>query len=104
MITIKYDIPMLDWNIRFSLWKVKMRAILAQMDLDDPLSGFDKMPSLWTKEEKQRKDRKALSNIHLHLSNQILQDVLKEKSATVLWLRVEQLRLMKNLPSKLHLK
>ena len=72
MITIKYDIPMLDWNIGFSLWKVKMRAILAQMDLDDPLSGFDKMPSSWTKEDKQRKDRKALSNIHLHLSNQIL--------------------------------
>ena len=43
------------------------------MDLDDALLGFDKMPSSWTKEEKQRKDRKTLSHIHLHLSNQILQ-------------------------------
>ena len=64
MTTIKYDIPMLDWNIKFSLWQVKLRVILAQMDLDDALLGFDKMPSSWTKEEKQRKDRKALSNIY----------------------------------------
>ncbi|KAF3680565.1 hypothetical protein FXO38_02235 [Capsicum annuum] len=51
---------------------VKMRDVLAQMDLDDALLGFDKMPSLWTDEDKWRKDQKALSQIHLHFSNQIL--------------------------------
>ena len=56
-----------------------MRSILTQIDLDDALLGFDKMPSSWTKEEKQCKDRKALSHIYLHLSNQIIQDVLMEK-------------------------
>ena len=50
------------------------------MDLDDALLRFDKIPSSWTKEKRQCKDRKALSNIHPHLSNQILQDVLKEKT------------------------
>ncbi|KAG6510657.1 hypothetical protein ZIOFF_028685 [Zingiber officinale] len=51
----------------------------AKRDLDDALLGIDNMPSSWTAEEKCRKDCKALSQIHLHLSNQILQDCLKEK-------------------------
>ena len=101
---MKYDIPLLDRNTRFTLWQVKMRAVLAQMDLDDALLGFDKMPSSWTLEEKQRKDRKALSQIHLHLSNQILQDVLKETTAAALWLKLESLCMTKSLTSKLHLK
>ena len=104
MTTIKYDVPLLDHNTRFSLWQVNMRAILAQMDLDDALLGFDKIPLSWTKEEKQCKDRKALSHIHLHLSNQILQDVLKEKTATALWLKLKHLCMTKSLSSKLHLK
>ena len=74
------------------------------MDLDDALLGFDKIPPLWKKEKKQCKDQKALSHIHLHLSNQILQDALKEKIAAVLWLKLEQLCMTKSLPSKLHLK
>ena len=66
-----------------------MRAILAQMDLDDTLLGFDKMPVSWSPEEKQCKDCKALSQIHLHLSNQTLQDVLKEETTAALWLKLE---------------
>ena len=52
--------------------------------LDDALLGFDKMLSSLTKEEKERKNRKALSQIHLYLSNKILQDILKEKTADAL--------------------
>ena len=81
-----------------------MRAMLAQMDLDDALLGFNKMPSSWTTEEKQHRDKKTLSQIYLHLSNQILQDVLKEKTAATLWLKLEQFCMTKSLTSKLHLK
>ena len=49
-----------------------MLVVLAHMDLDEALLGLEKMPSSLTKEEKKHKDRKALSQIHLHLSNQIL--------------------------------
>ena len=84
MTTMKYEMPLLDRSTRFSLWQVKMRVVLAHMDLDEALLGLDKMSSSLTKEEKERKDRKALSQIHLHLSNQILQDVLKEKTTDVL--------------------
>ena len=57
-----------------------------------------------TKENKECKDRKALSQIHLHLLSQILQDVLKENTADALWLKLEELCITKSLTSKLHLK
>ncbi|KAJ1295042.1 hypothetical protein BS78_01G193400 [Paspalum vaginatum] len=70
---MKYDIPLLYYDIRFSLWQVKMRAILSQADLDDALDKFgNKHSKSWSDEEKRR-DRKALSQIYLHLSNNILQ-------------------------------
>ena len=73
MASMKYDLPLLDYKTRFSLWQVKMRAILAQTnDLDEALEGFGKKK----KDEEKRKDRKALSLIQLHLSNDILQEVL----------------------------
>jgi hypothetical protein len=63
-----------------------MRAMLSQTDLDDALEGFRKKDvKTWTDEEKCR-DRKAPSHIHLYLSNNILQEVLAEKTTAALWL------------------
>jgi hypothetical protein len=81
-----------------------MRAVLAHTDLDDALEKFGgKNSTDWSNDEK-RKDRKALSQIHLHLSNSILQEVLKEKTAVALWLKLEQLCMTKDLTSKMNLK
>ncbi|KAG8497429.1 hypothetical protein CXB51_008736 [Gossypium anomalum] len=74
------------------------------MDLEDALLGIDKMPSTLTDEEKKRKDRKALTQLHLHLSNEILQDLMKEKTVAALWKRLEQICMSKTLTSKLHMK
>ena len=104
METMKYEIPLLDCSTRFSLWQVKMRTVLVKMDLGDAFLWIDKMSSSLTKEKKERKDRKTLSHIDLLLSNKILQDVLKEKTIDVLWLKLEELCMMKILTSKLHLK
>ena len=103
MASLKYDLPLLDRDTRFSLWQVKMRAVLAQQDLDDALSGFDKRTQDWSNDEKKR-DRKAMSYIYLHLSNNILQEVLKEETAAGLWLKLEQICMTKDLTSKMHLK
>ena len=89
MASLKYEIPLLDRNTRFALWQIKMQAVLAQMDLEDTLLGIDKMLSTLTNEEKKRKDRKALTQLHLYLSNKILQDVMKEKTVVALWKRLE---------------
>jgi hypothetical protein len=105
MASLKFDLPQLDYTTRFSLWQVKMRAILAQTsDLDDALNGFGKkLVSSWIEEEK-RKDRKALSLIQLHLSNNILQEVLQEKSAVALWLKLESICMSMDLTSRLQVK
>lgn len=43
MASMKFDVPLLDYKTRFSLWQVKMRAILAQsQDLDEALVWFGK--------------------------------------------------------------
>ena len=105
MVSMKYDLLMLDYKMRFSLWQVKMRAILAQTnDLDDALKKFGKKKNdEWTDEEK-RKDHEALSLIQLHLSNDILQEVLQEKSTAELWLKLESICMSKDLTSKMHMK
>uniref|UniRef100_A0ACD5YJF3 Uncharacterized protein n=1 Tax=Avena sativa TaxID=4498 RepID=A0ACD5YJF3_AVESA len=105
MSSLKFDLPQLDYTTRFSLWQVKMRAILAQTsDLDEALDGFgEKNAKTWSAEEK-RKDRKALSLIQLHLSNNILQEVLEMKSAAALWEKLETICVSKDLTSKMNVK
>ncbi|KAG8492966.1 hypothetical protein CXB51_010297 [Gossypium anomalum] len=89
MASLKYESSLLDRNTRFTLWQIKMQAVLAQMDLEDALLGIDKMPSTLTDEEKQHKNRK---------------DVIKEKTVAALWKRLEQICMSKTLTSKLHMK
>src|SRR5881394_1570665 len=104
MASLKYDISLLDRDIRFSLWQVKMRVVLAHTGLDDALDGFDSKPQgSWSADEK-KKDHKALSQIHLHLSNNILQEVLQEKTATALWLKLASICISKDLTNKMHVK
>ena len=104
MASMKFDLPLLDYKTRFSLWQVKMRAILSQSgDYDDALDGLDADPKKWTESDKP-KDHKALAMIQLHPSNEILQEVLKEKSAKALWEKLEELWQSKDLTSKLHVK
>ncbi|KAG8500580.1 hypothetical protein CXB51_002706 [Gossypium anomalum] len=104
MASLKYEIPMLDRNTRFALWQIKMQEALAQIDLEDALLGIDKMLSTLTYEEKKCKDRKGLTQLYLYLSNEILQNVMKEKTTAALWKRLEQICMSKTLTSKLHMK
>jgi len=81
-----------------------MRAVLSQSDLDNALDGFGKKDSkTWIVDEK-RKDRKVLSHIHLHLSNNILQEVLTENTAAAFWLKLKSICMSKDLTSKIHMK
>ena len=49
---MKFEIPLLDRSTGFSLWQVKMRVVLVQMDMDEALLGLDKMSSSLTKMRK----------------------------------------------------
>ncbi|CAD6253966.1 unnamed protein product [Miscanthus lutarioriparius] len=90
MASMKFDLPLLDYKTRFALWQA--------------LDGFGgKGQKSWTAEEK-RKDHKALSLIQLYLHNDILQEVLQEKTAAELWLKLESICISKDLTSKMHVK
>lgn len=87
IVTMKYNISFLNRNTRLSLWQMKTRVVLAQMDLDETSLEFDKMLSIWLMEEDLRIER-PISQIHLHLSDHNLRDVLKERSVVILWLKL----------------
>ncbi|KAG8502420.1 hypothetical protein CXB51_000378 [Gossypium anomalum] len=78
MASLKYEILLLVRNTRFSLWQIKIQAVLAQMDLEDALLEIDKMHSTLIDEEKkrcdERKDRccimeEARTNMYVKNSN-----------------------------------
>ena len=72
MTSVKYNIPLLDCSTRFSIWHVKMYIALTQMELDDVILGVDDMPPSLKNDERNHRDHKVLTQIHLHLSNSIL--------------------------------
>ncbi|KAG8503336.1 hypothetical protein CXB51_001298 [Gossypium anomalum] len=81
MVSLKYEILLLDRNTRFALWQIKMQAVLAQMDRKDALLGIDKMPLTLTDEEKKRCDERedrrcimeeARTNMYVENSNKKL--------------------------------
>jgi hypothetical protein len=82
---MKFDPPLLDYKTMFSLWQMKIRAVLAQThDLYEALEKFGGTVSKdWTEVERH-KDRTALSLIQRHLSNDILQECLQEETAATL--------------------
>lgn len=47
-------------------------AILTQMDLDNALLGNKRIPAGWTNDKKERVHKKAVLQIKLHISNEIL--------------------------------
>lgn len=66
---------------------MKIRVVLTLMNLDETLLRFYKMSTPQMVEEKQRKDRKILSQIYLHFLNNIFYKALNEKMTTALWLQ-----------------
>ncbi|KAL5759540.1 hypothetical protein ACOSQ2_018378 [Xanthoceras sorbifolium] len=81
MTTTKFDIEKFDRNMSFTMWQVKMRAILIHNGLHQALLGKDKLPSTTDEAKKQKMDDKALASIQLCLSNEVLREVMQEKTA-----------------------
>jgi hypothetical protein len=102
--TMKYDMEKFDRSASFTLWQVKMRALLTHQGLHKVLLGKEKMPQDLTQEDAEDMDLKALSAIQLCLSNEVLQEVLEETKAAGLWLKLESLYMTKSLSNKLYLK
>ncbi|KAL5837325.1 hypothetical protein ACOSQ3_014494 [Xanthoceras sorbifolium] len=101
MATKKFDIEKFDHNMSFTMWQVKMRAILIHNGLHQALLGKDKLPSTMDEAKKHEMDDKTLASIQLCLSNEVLREVMQEKTTKDLWEKLESLYVTKNLTTKL---
>ena len=98
------EIEKFDRSMSFALWQVKMRAVLTQQGLQKAILGKEKMDKNLTKEQKEELDEKALALIQLCLSNEVLREVICEKTTSGVWLKLESLYMTKSLTNKLVLK
>ncbi|KAH9705144.1 Integrase catalytic domain-containing protein [Citrus sinensis] len=89
-----------------------MRVILIQQGLDSALEEYEDSKVQKGKEEgssstgadKRIINNKAHSTIILHLSDEVLREVAKEKTASGLWTKLEELFLKKSLAKRLYMK
>ena len=85
----------------FSLWQIKMRALLKQQGLWAPLEKKATDP---VDAELASLEEKAYSTILLCLADDVITEVATETTACGLWLKLESLYMTKSLTNKLLLK
>ena len=102
MASAKFEVEKFDGQNSFSLWRIKMRALLRQQGLAKILDG--KMPSTSSKEERAKLEEKAHNLILLSLSDGVLREVADEETAVELWKKLESLYMKKSLTNCLFLK
>ena len=68
MASVKYKVKKFDGRNSFSLWRIKMRALLMQQGLLKVLSGKGKLPEFMSDDEKEELEMKAHSAIQLCLA------------------------------------
>jgi len=86
----------------FSLWQIKMQALLKQQGLWAPLSNDSKGKS--DDAEMDVMDKKAHSTIMLCLEDEVIIEVSRETTSVNLWKKLENLYMTKFLQNKLLLK
>ncbi|KAJ0522195.1 putative RNA-directed DNA polymerase [Helianthus annuus] len=104
MVPTKFELEKFDGRNDFSLWRVKMRALLVHNGVVDALKGEDKLPEGLTDKEKKDMLEKAHSAIILSLGDRVLREVSKETSAAGIWAKLESLYMTKSLANRLYLK
>ena len=85
-ITTKFEVDKFNGRDDFSLWHVKMCALLIQQGLSKALKGRKALPSMMFDEKNDKLMEKAYGVILLRLSNEMLHEIAEEDTATKLWL------------------
>lgn len=88
MYTHKFYLENLNGSNDFTLWKMKMRALLAQQGYATTLEGETKLPKDMADEKKVDILKKAYSAIMLSLTNEVLREVLDQTTASVFWVSI----------------
>ena len=98
------DLVKFDGIGNFGLWQRRVQDLLVQQGLVKALYGKAKKPKKMTDDKWDELDMKAVSLIHLLLVDEVMYDVMEEKTTAGIWLNLEKRYMSKSLTSKLHLK
>ncbi|KAL5855315.1 hypothetical protein ACOSQ4_005117 [Xanthoceras sorbifolium] len=82
MSTAKFEVVKFDRKINFTLWQVQMRAVLIQSGVQKALKGVK--PADMKDADLEDIDEKARSAIQLSLSDEVLHEVISEKTTKAL--------------------
>lgn len=96
MAATRFDIEKFDGIKNFSLWQVRMTVILVQNGLEKVV--IEKKFANANQSKWEDLDEKVLFAIQLWLTNNVLENVLMEKTTSTLWLKLEALYMTKSLP------
>ena len=99
-----FGIDKFDGKIDFSLWQMKMHAVLVQQGLHKAIKGKRALPATMSESNKDELLEKAYSALVLCLSDGVLQKVAGEQTASELWQKLENLYVDKSLENRLYLK
>ena len=100
----RFEIEKFNKKNDFSLWRVKMRALLVQQGLWKALKGKNALPVTLSKEEKEDLLERAHSAIMLSLRDEVLREIVDEEIAIGLWLKLESQYMTKSLTNRLYMK
>ena len=102
--TTRFEIEKFNRKNNFSLWRVKMRALLVQQGLWKALKGKNALPATLSDEEKENLLEQAHSAILLSLGDEVLREIVDEETAAGLWLKLESRYMTKSLTNRLYMK
>ncbi|MGV7343113.1 hypothetical protein PJI17_30905 [Mycobacterium kansasii] len=101
MASTRYGFEKYSGKNNFELWKVKMISLLTKQGDDGAL---EERKSTMIDDEWNTLDKKVLSSIRLCLTDEVLYNVLREKTTASLWAKLENMYAKKSSENCLHLK
>ena len=100
----RFEIEKFNGKNNFEIWKVKMYDLLVQQGVAKAFLGKSKQPYTMTYNEWSDMDERALSGIQLCLVDDVLFNIVSEKTAAGLWTKLEKLYMTKSLTNRILLK
>eukprot|EP00253_Pinus_taeda_P004912 PITA_04912 len=100
----RFEIEKFNGKNNLKIWKVKMYDLLVQQGVAKALMGTSKQPYNMTDDEWTEMDERALSVIRLCLADDVLFNIVSEKTTVVLWTKLEKLYMTKSLTNRILLK
>ncbi|GJU17302.1 hypothetical protein Tco_1145268 [Tanacetum coccineum] len=90
----KFDIEKFDGNNDFTLWHVRMKALLEQHGL---AAALKELPAAIIAAYDNVIQKKAFSALILCLGDRVLREITKETTAAGIWKKLETLYMTKSL-------